>query len=44
MMQAVADLNAFLAALMVDEDVLPEQVVLFHDHIRGPEYYEKGES
>lgn len=22
----------------------PEQVVLFHDHIRGPEYYEKGES
>ena len=29
MMQAVADLNAFLDALMVDEDVLPEQVVLF---------------
>ncbi|KIN61292.1 Phospholipase/carboxylesterase family protein [Sulfitobacter noctilucae] len=27
--QAVADLNAFLDALMVDEDVLPEQVVLF---------------
>ncbi|MEO0390343.1 MAG: alpha/beta fold hydrolase [Pseudomonadota bacterium] len=26
---AVADLNAFLDALMVDEDVLPEQVVLF---------------
>jgi transposase len=23
---------------------LPEQVVLIHDHIRGPEYYEKGES
>ncbi|MEP2641728.1 alpha/beta fold hydrolase [Roseobacter sp.] len=29
MMQAVEDLNAFLDALMVDEDVLPEQVVLF---------------
>ncbi|QFT59724.1 Carboxylesterase 2 [Sulfitobacter sp. THAF37] len=29
MRQAVADLNAFLDALMVDEDVLPEQVVLF---------------
>lgn len=29
MIQAVADLNAFLDALMVDEDVLPEQVVLF---------------
>lgn len=28
MMQAVDDLNAFLDALMVDEDVLPEQVVL----------------
>ena len=27
--QAVGDLNAFLDALMVDEDVLPEQVVLF---------------
>ena len=27
--QAVIDLNAFLDALMVDEDVLPEQVVLF---------------
>lgn len=27
--QAVTDLNAFLDALMVDEDVLPEQVVLF---------------
>jgi phospholipase/carboxylesterase len=27
--QAVVDLNAFLDALMVDEDVLPEQVVLF---------------
>jgi len=27
--QAAADLNAFLDALMVDEDVLPEQVVLF---------------
>ena len=26
---AVADLNAFLDTLMVDEDVLPEQVVLF---------------
>jgi len=26
---AVTDLNAFLDALMVDEDVLPEQVVLF---------------
>lgn len=26
---ALADLNAFLDALMVDEDVLPEQVVLF---------------
>ena len=26
---AVEDLNAFLDALMVDEDVLPEQVVLF---------------
>lgn len=29
MAQAVEDLNAFLDALMVDEDVLPEQVVLF---------------
>ncbi|MGB3247016.1 MAG: alpha/beta fold hydrolase [Sulfitobacter sp.] len=29
MVQAMADLNAFLDALMVDEDVLPEQVVLF---------------
>lgn len=29
MSQAVEDLNAFLDALMVDEDVLPEQVVLF---------------
>ena len=29
MMQAIVDLNAFLDALMVDEDVLPEQVVLF---------------
>ncbi|MEM6887653.1 MAG: alpha/beta fold hydrolase [Pseudomonadota bacterium] len=29
MFQAVQDLNAFLDALMVDEDVLPEQVVLF---------------
>lgn len=29
MQQAVADLNAYLDALMVDEDVLPEQVVLF---------------
>ncbi|WP_375691295.1 alpha/beta hydrolase [Pseudooceanicola sp. LIPI14-2-Ac024] len=29
MQQAVEDLNAFLDALMVDEDVLPEQVVLF---------------
>ena len=29
MMQAVDDLNAFLDALMVDEDLLPEQVVLF---------------
>ncbi len=29
MVQAVDDLNAFLDALMVDEDVLPEQVVLF---------------
>ncbi len=29
MEQAAADLNAFLDALMVDEDVLPEQVVLF---------------
>jgi phospholipase/carboxylesterase len=28
MMQAVEDLNAFLDALMVDEDLLPEQVVL----------------
>jgi phospholipase/carboxylesterase len=27
--QAVQDLNAFLDALMVDEDLLPEQVVLF---------------
>ena len=27
--QAVEDLNAFLDALMVDNDVLPEQVVLF---------------
>jgi phospholipase/carboxylesterase len=29
MAQAVIDLNAYLDALMVDEDVLPEQVVLF---------------
>ena len=29
MRSAVDDLNAFLDALMVDEDVLPEQVVLF---------------
>ncbi len=29
MRQAIDDLNAFLDALMVDEDVLPEQVVLF---------------
>jgi phospholipase/carboxylesterase len=29
MQTAVNDLNAFLDALMVDEDVLPEQVVLF---------------
>lgn len=29
MRQAIEDLNAFLDALMVDEDVLPEQVVLF---------------
>ena len=29
MVQAMADLNAFLDAVMVDEDVLPEQVVLF---------------
>ncbi len=29
MAMAVEDLNAFLDALMVDEDVLPEQVVLF---------------
>ena len=29
MAMAVQDLNAFLDALMVDEDVLPEQVVLF---------------
>ncbi|MDU9003735.1 alpha/beta hydrolase [Sedimentitalea todarodis] len=29
MTSAVDDLNAFLDALMVDEDVLPEQVVLF---------------
>ncbi|MCZ7677021.1 MAG: alpha/beta fold hydrolase [Roseovarius sp.] len=29
MMAAVADINAFLDALMVDEDLLPEQVVLF---------------
>ena len=29
MAQAFDDLNAFLDALMVDEDVLPEQVVLF---------------
>lgn len=29
MIAAVEDLNAFLDALMVDEDVLPEQVVLF---------------
>lgn len=28
MMQAVSDLNAYLDALMVDEDLLPEQVVL----------------
>ncbi len=29
MASAVADLNAYLDALMVDEDLLPEQVVLF---------------
>ena len=29
MQAAIDDLNAFLDALMVDEDVLPEQVVLF---------------
>ena len=29
LMQAAEDLNAYLDALMVDEDVLPEQVVLF---------------
>jgi phospholipase/carboxylesterase len=29
MISAVDDLNAYLDALMVDEDVLPEQVVLF---------------
>ena len=29
MIAAVEDLNAFLDALMVDEDLLPEQVVLF---------------
>ncbi|MFT4961190.1 MAG: phospholipase/carboxylesterase [Paracoccaceae bacterium] len=29
MQSAVGDLNAFLDALMVDEDVLPEQVLLF---------------
>ncbi len=29
MLSAVDDLNAFLDAVMVDEDVLPEQVVLF---------------
>lgn len=29
MQAAVEDLNAFLDAMMVDEDVLPEQVVLF---------------
>ncbi|MEQ6248243.1 alpha/beta fold hydrolase [Sulfitobacter sp. HNIBRBA3233] len=29
MAMAVSDLNAYLDALMVDEDVLPEQVVLF---------------
>jgi len=29
MQAAVEDINAFLDALMVDEDVLPEQVVLF---------------
>ncbi|AHD09457.1 alpha/beta hydrolase [Phaeobacter gallaeciensis] len=29
MMASIDDLNAFLDALMVDEDVLPEQVVLF---------------
>lgn len=29
MRQAVSDLNAFLDALMVDEDLLPEQVLLF---------------
>ena len=29
MQQAVEDLNAFLDALMVDEDLLPEQVWLF---------------
>ncbi len=29
MAQAMSDLNAYLDALMVDEDLLPEQVVLF---------------
>ena len=29
MMRAAGDLNAFLDALMVDEDLLPEQVMLF---------------
>ncbi|MAN99120.1 alpha/beta fold hydrolase [uncultured Roseovarius sp.] len=29
LMTATADMNAFLDALMVDEDLLPEQVVLF---------------
>lgn len=29
MMRAVDDLNAYLDALMVDEDMLPEQVILF---------------
>jgi phospholipase/carboxylesterase len=29
MRQAVSDLNAFLDALMVDEDLMPEQVLLF---------------
>lgn len=29
MMSAISDLNSFLDALMVDDDVLPEQVVLF---------------
>lgn len=29
MMQAVEDLNAFLDAVLIDEDLLPEQMVLF---------------